>query len=135
MDVCHARAASAAVVGVVRYGEEADAGFEVPVCGDLAVEVVDYGDGQGGGARFDPVFAELVAVAGMDWLHGVADVVEEAVEGSKGPAGAAEGLPDGGVVGEGSEGDEGVVGRAAAEDFGARVTDVRVSCMSHGSVN
>lgn len=71
----------------------------------------------------------------MDWLHGVADVVEEAVEGFKGPAGAAEGLPDGGVVGEGSEGDEGVVGRAAAEDFGARVTDVRVSCMSHGSVN
>ena len=45
MDVCHARAASAAVVGVVGYGEEADAGFEVPVCGDLAVEVVDYGDG------------------------------------------------------------------------------------------
>ena len=71
----------------------------------------------------------------MDGLHGVADVVEEAVEGFKGPAGAAERLPDGGVVGEGSEGDEGVVGRAAAEDFGARVTDMRVSCMSHGSVN
>ena len=134
MDVCHARAAAAAVVGVVGYGEEADAGFEVPVCGDLAVEVVDYRDGQGGGARFDPVFAELVAVTGMDWLHGVADVVKEAVEGFKGPAGAAERLPDGGVVGEGSEGDEGVVRRAAAEDFGTGVADVRVSYMSHGSV-
>ena len=89
VDVCHARAAPAAVVGVVRYGKESDAGFEVPVCGDFAVEVVDYGYRQGGGARFDPVFAELVAVTGVDWLNGVADVVEEAIEGLEGPAGAA----------------------------------------------
>lgn len=130
VDVRHARTAPAAVVGVVSYGEESDAGFEVPVCGDLAVEVVDHGDGQGGGARFHPVFAELVAVTGMDWLDGVADFVDEAVEGFEGPAGAALGLPYGGVVGEGTERDEGVVGRAAAEDFGARVADVRVSCMS-----
>lgn len=40
----------------------------------------------------------------MDGLHGVADVVEESVEGFEGPAGAAEGFPNGGVVGEGAEG-------------------------------
>lgn len=130
VDVRHARAAPTAVVGVVSYGEESDAGFEVPICGDLTVEVVDHGDGQGGGARFHPVFAELVAVTGMDWLYGVADFVDEAVEGFEGPAGAALGLPYGGVVGEGTERDEGVVGRAAPEDFGTRVTNVRVSCMS-----
>lgn len=60
----------------------------------------------------------------MDWLHGVADGVEEAIEGVEGPAGAAEGFPDGGVVGEGAEGYEGVVGGAAAEDFCAGVADV-----------
>ena len=85
---------------------------------------MDHRDRQGGGAGFDPVFAELVAVAGMDRLHGVANVVEEPGEGAEGPTGAAEGFPDGGVVGEGAEGDEGVVGGAAAEDFGAGVANV-----------
>lgn len=103
VDVRHARAAPAAVVRVVSYGEESDAGLEVSIFGDLAVEVVDHGDGQGGGAGFHPVFAELVAVAGMDWLYGVADFVDEAVESFEGPAGTALGLPDGGVVGEGTE--------------------------------
>ena len=60
-------------------------------------------------------------------LYGVADFVDEAIEGFKGPADAATGLPDGGVVGERTERDEGIVGRAAAEDFGARVADVRIS--------
>ena len=50
---------------------------------------MDYGYRQGAGARFDPVFAELVAVTGVDWLDGIADVVEEAVEDLEGPAGAA----------------------------------------------
>ena len=45
----------------------------------------------------------------MDRLHGITDVVQEPVEGFKGPASAAEGLPDGRVMGEGTEGDEGVV--------------------------
>ena len=40
----------------------------------------------------------------MDGLNGVADVVEKPVEGFKGPAGAAERFPDGGVMGEGAEG-------------------------------
>lgn len=44
VDISHARAAPAAVVGVVGYGEEPHAGFYVPVRGDLPVEVMDYGD-------------------------------------------------------------------------------------------
>ena len=60
----------------------------------------------------------------MNRLHGVADGVEEAVEGIEGPAGAAKGFPDGSVVGEGAEGYKGVVGGAAAEDFSAGVADV-----------
>ena len=31
-------------------------------------------------------------------------------------------------MGERTEGDEGIVGRAAAEDFGAGMTNVRISC-------
>ncbi len=50
----------------------------------------------------------------MDWLHGVADVVEKPIEGVEGPAGAAKGLPESGVMGEGAKGDEGIVGGAAA---------------------
>lgn len=42
---------------------------------------------------------------------------------------AAERFPDRGVVGKGTEGYQGVVGGAAAEDFGAGVADVRVPCM------
>ena len=83
VDVCYTRAAPAAVVGVVCYGKESDAGLKVPICGNLAIEVADYGYRQGGGARFDPVFAELIAVTGVDRLDSVADVVEEAVEGLK----------------------------------------------------
>ena len=91
---------------------------------------MDNGDRQGGGAGFDPVFAELVPVARMDWLYGVADVVEKAIESVIIPAGAAKGLPDSSVMGEGTEGDEGIVRGAAAENFGARVADVRVAYMS-----
>lgn len=65
---------------------------------------MDYWDGKGRRAGFDPVFAELVAMARMHWLDGVADRIEESVEGGEGPAMAAEGFPDGGVVGEGPEG-------------------------------
>lgn len=43
VDVCHARAAPAAVIGVVCYGKESDARLQIPVCDDFAVEVVDYG--------------------------------------------------------------------------------------------
>lgn len=60
----------------------------------------------------------------MHGLNGVADGVEEPVKGIERPAGAAKGFPDGGVMGEGAEGYKGVVGGAAAEDFGAGVPDV-----------
>ena len=64
----------------------------------------------------------------VNWLHGVAEVVEDAGEGLEGPAFAAERFPDFAVVLEGPEGDKGIVGGAAAEDFGARVADVGVAC-------
>ena len=124
VDVSNARTTSSSVIGVVSYGEEPDARFQVSVSGNLTVEVVDYGDRQGGGAGFDPVFAELVAVAGMDRLNRVSDGVKEPVEGVEGPAGAAKGFPYGGIVGEGAEGDKGIVGGASAENFGAGVADV-----------
>ena len=91
---------------------------------------MDDGNGQGRRAGFDPVSAELVAVAGMDWLYGVTDVVEKTVEGVEIPAGATKGLPDGSVMGEGTKRNESIVGGAAAEDFGSRMADVRVTYMS-----
>lgn len=48
MDVCDARATPAAIVRVISYGEEPHAGFQVPIFCNLAVEVVDYGNRQGG---------------------------------------------------------------------------------------
>ena len=65
----------------------------------------------------------------MDGLDCVAEVVEQTGEGGEGPVGAAEGFPALTVVGEGPEGDECVVGGAAAEDFCAGVADVRISCV------
>lgn len=114
VDVGDGGAASPAVVGVVRDGEEADAGLEGAVGADLAVEVVDDGDVEGLGARVDPVEAELVAVVLVDGLDRVAQVVEHAGEGLEAPALAALGLPPLAVVLEGSEGNERVVRRAAA---------------------
>ena len=64
-------------------------------------------------------------------MHGldlVTQVVDEAHHGLEIPPFAAHAFPYLTVVLKGSEGDECVVRRAAAEDFGAGVSDVRVTC-------
>ena len=74
-------------------------------------------------------------MARMNWLDGIAEVVEEPIEGVERPAGAAKRLPDGGIMREGTKGYEGVVGRTASKDFGTRMADVRVAYIIDGSVN
>lgn len=127
VDVGDRGGAALAVVGVVGDVEEAGALGELALGADLVVEVVNDGDVEGVGAGLDPVLAELVAVAGVDGLVGVAEVIDVAHHGLKGPALAALGDPAVHVVAEGAEGDEGVVGGAAAEDLCARVADVGVA--------
>ncbi|PSR74455.1 hypothetical protein BD289DRAFT_217930 [Coniella lustricola] len=116
------------VVGVVRDVEEADAlGQGARLC-DFLVVVGDDGDVHGVAAGEHPVLAQLVAVARVHGLDRVAQLVHEAHEVGERPAGGAERLPDLEVVLKGAERDEGVVRRAAAQDLGARVADVRVAC-------
>lgn len=112
------------VVGVVRDIEEADTLLERARVGDFLVEVGQHGNVHGVAAREHPVLAERIAVAGVDGLDGVAQLVHEAHEVLEFPSLCAERLPYLQVVLKGSEGDERVVRRAAAENFGARVSDV-----------
>lgn len=66
-------------------------------------------------------------MAGMDWLNCVAKFIEDASESRKGPASTALSLPSSTIIFERAEGDESIVGGAATEDFGARMTDMRIS--------
>lgn len=112
------------VVGVVCDVEEADALLERARVGDFLVEVGQHRNVHGVAAGEHPVLAERIAVAGVDRLDGVAQLVHEAHKVLELPALGAEGLPNLEVVLKGSERDERVVRRAAAEDFGARVSNV-----------
>jgi hypothetical protein len=109
VDVGNTGTASAAVVGVVGDGEEADRGLEGTGGLDLLVEVMDDGNVHGLGARVDPVEAELVAVPLVDGLDRVAEVVKNTHERLEAPALAALRLPPLEIVLERAEGDEGVV--------------------------
>lgn len=72
VDVGNGSAASAAIVGVVRNGEETNTGLESALGLDLVVEVMDHGNIHGGGAGIYPVQAELVSVVLVYGLDGVA---------------------------------------------------------------
>ncbi|KAA6412656.1 MAG: hypothetical protein FRX48_03648 [Lasallia pustulata] len=128
MYIRHAGATPIPRVRIISDREKAHPLLEAALIPNLQVKVLDNRDPERGGARVHPILAQLVAMPCVDRLHRVAQVVEHAGEGLKGPAGAAEGFPDPAVVREGPEGDERVVRGAAAEDFGARVADVGVSC-------
>lgn len=128
VDVSDTSAVATAVVGVIRDGEETNTLGQSAPATDLLVEVGDNGDVHGGGARLNPVLAELVPVALVDGLERVAQIVNNTGEGLERPTFAARFLPQAGIVLEGSERDEGVVAGAATEDLGARVTDITVAC-------
>ena len=64
----------------------------------------------------------------MDRLDLVPQVVDQAHHGLEVPASAAHALPYLAVVFERSEGNQSVVGGAATEDLGARVSNVRIAC-------
>ncbi len=63
-------------------------------------------------------------MAGVHRLDLIAEIVDQAGHGLEVPAFAAHALPYLAVVFEGSEGDEGVVGGTASEDFCSRVSDM-----------
>lgn len=112
------------VVRVVCDVEEAHALLERARVGDFLVEIWQHRNVHGVAAGEHPVFAEGIAVASVNGLDGVTQLVHEAHKVLELPTLGAEGLPDLQVVLEWSEGNERVVRRAAAEDFGARVPDV-----------
>ena len=128
MDVGDAGAASAAIVRVVRHVEETNALGQLSLRADDLVEIRNDWDIHGGRARLDPILAQLVAVAFMHGLEGVAQVVQKAGEGPKGPALATLLLPPLAVIFERAEGNESVVAGAATEDFGTRMADMAVAC-------
>lgn len=91
---------------------------------NLLVEVSDDGDVESGRAGLDPILADLVAVAGMDGLDLVAEVVNQPHHGLEVPACAAQTLPYLHIVVKGSEGDQGIVRRAASKNLSSGVSDV-----------
>ena len=121
-------AAAAAVIRIVGDVEEADSLGQLTLVADVVVEVLNDGNVHGAGAGLDPVLAQLVAVAGMHRLEGVAQVVNDAGEGLKVPALAALGHPVTAIILERTEGDQSVVGGATTEDLRAGVTDMAVTC-------
>jgi hypothetical protein len=64
----------------------------------------------------------------MHRLNGIAQVVQNAGEGIKGPALAALLFPPLAVIFERTERDKGVMTGATAENLGTRVTDMAVTC-------
>lgn len=71
-----------------------------------------------------PVFAQLIAVSRVHWLNSVPQIIEQAREKRKRPILHTLGFPDLAIIFERPEGDEGIVGGAASEDFGSRMPDV-----------
>lgn len=126
MDVGDRGAGAAAVVWIIGNGEEADALPQSTPLFDLLVEIGNDRDGEGGRAGADPVFAQLVSMASVDGLHSVAEVVKNAIEGLERPAGATQGFPPLKIILERPKRYERIVGGAAPEDLGTRMTDVRV---------
>lgn len=89
MEVCNASTASPAIVWVVGNGEEADTLVYLALGLDLLVEVMDYRNVHGSAAGRDPVFTELVPVAVVNGLDGVAKFVQDPHEGLEIPPCAA----------------------------------------------
>jgi hypothetical protein len=91
------------------------------------MKVVDDGSARGSGSSGDPVLGELVTVLFGDRLDVALDPICVRLERSVVPSVAAELDPFVEVLWQGTEGDQGVVGRAATEDLCAGVTDERVA--------
>lgn len=130
MNISDAGAAAAAVVRIVRNVEESNALSKLTILTDLLVEVRNDGDVHSGGASLNPVLAELVAVTSVNGLNGIAEVVQNAGEGLKGPALATLLFPPLAVIFKRTERDEGIVAGATAQDLSARMTDMAVACVS-----
>lgn len=127
VDVGDRGTAAVACVWVVRDVEEANALLEGALVSNLLVEVFNHRNVQSLGAAVHPVDTELVPVPLVHGLYSVLEVVQATCEGLEVPARAALCLPSLRIVFKGTERNEGVVARAATEDFGARVADVGVA--------
>ena len=103
MDIRNTGRRAMSGIRVIRYGEKAHSLIDVPLGDDFAVEVGYDGDVQGCRTASDPIFAELVTVASMDWLDRVAQLVENSRKGLERPAGTTLGFPSFTVILEGTE--------------------------------
>ena len=104
-------------VRIVCHREKAYTLLQVPVGRDLLVEVMDYRNIECRRACIDPIFAELVTMPRVYWLHSIPQVVEYTHKSLKGPAFTPQCFPPPTVIFKGPKGDEGIVGRAASEHF------------------
>jgi hypothetical protein len=127
VDVSDGSTAATAIVGVVGNVEEANTLRELTGVADVVVEVLNDRNVHGARTGLDPVLAELVTVTGVDRLHGVAQVVNDASEGLEVPALAALGHPLAAIILKGTERDQSVVARATTQDLGAGVADMAVT--------
>lgn len=80
MDIGNACATPPPIVWIVCDGEKADAFLEVAMTADLMVEVVDHGNVECRRASLDPISAELIAMAVVDGLDCVSQIVQNSRE-------------------------------------------------------
>ncbi|KFL61125.1 uncharacterized protein TERG_11965 [Trichophyton rubrum CBS 118892] len=104
VDVGNAGTAAAAVIRVIRHREEAGSLGQSALRANGLVKVGNNGDVERGRAGLHPVLAELVAMPGVDGLHGVAEIIDHTSEGVEAPALAAFALPHFAVVFKRTEG-------------------------------
>jgi hypothetical protein len=109
VDICNRRRASTAIIRVVGYGEEPYSLLKTARLSNLLVEVPNDGDIKCGGAGFDPVQANLVAMPRMDRLDLIAEIIYETHHGLEIPAFAAHALPYLAVILKGAKRDQGVM--------------------------
>ena len=103
MDVRYARAATTAIIWIVRDGEKSNSGLQSPSFFDLLVEIMDDWDVQSSRTGLDPVFTQLVAVTRMNRLYSVTEIIQDTRKGLERPAFAAKRFPNLAIVFEWSE--------------------------------
>ena len=129
VDVSYGSGASMASVWIIGDAEEACPFRQVSFLDNLFVKVVNDGYVESSGTRIDPVFAKLISMSGMDWLNGIAQSIKHTSELCERPTAFASGIaeslrPNLQVMSQRAKGDEGIVGGAATQDLGARMSDV-----------
>jgi hypothetical protein len=98
--------------------------LQTPCLSNFLVEVLDDWNSHRSRTGFDPVYADLISVSRMHGQNLIAEIVNKTHHSLEVPSLAAHALPYLAVIFEWPEGDQSIVGRTSAQDFGSGVSDM-----------